>query len=275
MRLILSISSDIGTALAEEWHRDGIEVMGTYRTWSNNCKKLKELGIQLIQCDFTDKKSIESAISSSVQISHWNVLVLASGDQNPIGLFKDIVFDDWEKSVNANFTGMLRFLHRCLGFQSTEMLRTVIFFAGGATNSATERYSAYTISKIASVKMCELLDFEISDTKFVILGPGWVKTKIHQSTIREPINSGQNFERTNEMLQGNKMNPISAVVKCCNWVISQPKEIVGGRNFSVVHDNWGDSKLNNELLKNENIYKLRRFGNELFDEIKKSQNEHN
>lgn len=271
MRLILSISSDIGTALAEEWNRDGIEVMGTYRTWSDNCKKLKELGIQLIQCDFTDKKSVESAISSSVQISHWNVLVLAAGDQNPIGLFRDVAFDDWEKSVNANFIGMLRFLHRCLGFQSAEKLRTVIFFAGGATNSATERYSAYTMSKIASIKICELLDFEIPDIKFVILGPGWVKTKIHQSTIREPINSGQNFERTNEMLQGNQMNPISTVVKCCNWVISQPKEVVGGRNFSVVYDNWGDPKLNNALLENKDVYKLRRYGNELFNEIKESQ----
>ena len=267
MRLILSISSDIGTALAEEWNSDGIEVIGTYRTWSNNCKKLKELGIQLIQCDFTDKTSIESALSSSVEISNWNVLVLAAGDQNPIGLFKDIIFDDWEKSINANFTGMLRFLHRCLDFQSNEELRTVIFFAGGATNSATERYSAYTIAKIASVKICELLDFEISDTKFVILGPGWVKTKIHESTIREPINSGNNFERTNEMLQSNQLNPMSTVVKCCNWVISQPKEVVGGRNFSVVNDKWGESKLNKELLKNENMYKLRRFGNELFNEI--------
>ena len=267
MRLILSISSDIGTALAEEWNSDGIEVVGTYRTWSNNCEKLEGLGIQLIQCDFTEKKSIELALSASERIPHWSVLVLAAGDQNPIGLFKDVIFDDWEKSINANFTGMLRFLHQCLGFQSYKGPRTVIFFAGGATNSATERYSAYTISKIASTKMCELLDFEISDTKFTILGPGWVKTKIHKSTIREPLNSGKNFARTKDMLQGNQMNPMSKVVECCNWVISQPKEVVGGRNFSVVYDKWGDIKLTNELLENENLYKLRRFGNNLFNEI--------
>jgi len=96
VRLILSISSDIGTALAKEWNSDGIEVVGTYRTWSNNCEKLEELGIQLIQCDFTEKKSIELAFSASERIPHWNVLVLAAGDQNPIGLFKDVVFDAWE-----------------------------------------------------------------------------------------------------------------------------------------------------------------------------------
>ena len=267
MRLILSISSDIGTALAEDWNSAGIEVVGTYRNWSKNTEKLKDLGIQLIQCDFTDKKSIESALAESARIPNWNVLVLAAGDQNPIGLFKDINFDDWEKSFHANFIGMLRFLHRCLGFQSNQMTRTVIFFAGGATNSATERYSPYTISKIASTKMCELLDFEITDTKFSILGPGWVKTKIHQSTIQDPINSGKNFARTIEMLQGNNLNSMSNVVECCNWIISQPKAVVGGRNFSIVYDKWRDPKLISALIEDNNLYKLRRYGNELFKEI--------
>jgi NADP-dependent 3-hydroxy acid dehydrogenase YdfG len=266
LRLILSISSDIGTALAKDWTNAGFEVAGTYRNWSKNCEILRDLGIQLIHCDFTDKKSIDLAISKTVQIPLWNVIVLAAGDQNPIGLFKDVTFDDWEKSIDGNFTGMLRFLHHCLGFQSSIETRSVIFFAGGATNSATERYSAYTISKIASIKICELLDFEMQDTKFTILGPGWVKTKIHQSTILEPINSGQNFERTKNMLQGNEMNSMSKVVECCNWVISQPKEIVGGRNFSVVYDNWGDPRLNIELSKDDDMYKLRRFKNMFFQE---------
>ena len=263
MRLILSISSDIGTALAEEWNRDGIEVIGTYRTWSDNCKKLKELGIQLIQCDFTDKKSVESAISSSVQISHWNVLVLAAGDQNPIGLFRDVVFDDWEKSVNANFMGMLRFLHIALNQQRNSENRTVIMFAGGGTNNATERYSAYTVSKIASIKMCELLDYELSDTKFTILGPGWVRTKIHSSTLESSINAGENYQRTLAKLASNDLSPVENVIACCNWVIAQPKEVVGGRNFSVVHDSWKSDGLVAALKLDSNIYKLRRFANEI------------
>ena len=265
MRLILSISSDIGTALAEAWRAEGIEVIGTYRNWSKNCERLQNLGVHLIECDFTDKESIGLALLSSARIHDWNVVVLASGDQNPIGLFKDVNFDEWEKSISANFSGMLRFLHGCLNFQSNQINKTVILFAGGATNSATERYSAYTTSKIASIKICELLDFEIKDTKFTVIGPGWVRTKIHQSTINEPLNSGENFARTVEMLQGNEMNPMSKVIECCNWVISQPKEIVGGRNFSVVYDNWGDPVLNYELVNDTDMYKLRRFKNNLFN----------
>jgi NADP-dependent 3-hydroxy acid dehydrogenase YdfG len=191
------------------------------------------------------------------------VLVLAAGDQNPIGLFKDIVFDDWEKSVNANFMGMLRFLHIALNQQSNSENRTVIMFAGGGTNNATERYSGYTISKIASIKMCELLDFEIDNIKFSIVGPGWVKTKIHESTLNQKNLAGDNYERTRQMVHGGAMTQMSEVIDICNWLVSQPKAVVGGRNFSLVHDAWRTKEITEWLVEDSNRYKLRRFGNEI------------
>jgi hypothetical protein len=59
------------------------------------------------------------------------------------------------------------------------------------------------------------------------------------------------------------MNPMSKVLEFCNWVIFQPKEIVSGRNFSVVFDRWGTAELNSALTLNSNLYKLRRYGNDI------------
>ena len=59
---------------------------------------------------------------------------------------------------------------------------------------------AYTLSKIASIKAVELLDAE-KDTKFTILGPGWVKTKIHKSTIDQPRSSGDNYKKQYKTLK--------------------------------------------------------------------------
>ena len=41
--------------------------------------------------------------------------------------------------------------------------------------------------------MAELLDHEMIDTKVVILGPGWVKTKMHQETLKNKKYSRENF----------------------------------------------------------------------------------
>ena len=263
MRIILSVSSDIGTALAREWIGNGEPIVGTYRTWSTNCDELLRVGVTLIKCDLTSKKSISKALRKIPTHEAWTVLVMAAGDQKPIGLFREISFDKWENSIQANFLGMLRILHSLMTSRKYSESATVLFFAGGGTNNATERYSAYTISKIASIKICELLDFEESSIKFTILGPGWVKTKIHQDTLENPKAAGLNFDRTIKMTQGSEMNPMSTVLECCDWVISQPKEIVGGRNFSVVFDSWGTTELNSALSSNSNLYKLRRYGNEL------------
>jgi hypothetical protein len=57
------------------------------------------------------------------------------------------------------------------------------------------------------------------------------------------------------------MNPVSIVVDACNWILTQPKEVVGGRNFSAVNDKFHDPELVNNLISNPSMYKLRRSGN--------------
>lgn len=262
MRIILSISSDIGTSLAKDWLNSGHQVAGTYRTWTSNCEELETLGATLVHCDFSSPNSVRAAGAELVK-EFWEVIVMAAGDQNPIGLFAQVDFDDWSRSLEVNFIGMSRFLHMAIQEKSAHHMRSVIFFAGGGTNNATERYSGYTISKIASIKMCELLDFEIDNIKFSIVGPGWVKTKIHESTLNQKKLAGNNYERTRQMVHGGAMTQMSEVIDICNWLVSQPKAVVGGRNFSLVHDAWRSKEITEWLVEDSNRYKLRRFGNEI------------
>lgn len=263
MRIVVSISSDIGSALALDWLDSGHKVWGTYRTWNKNCDLLQDLGAQLEYCNVNDSISIGNAMDALAGLPDWDTLVLSVGDQNPIGLFADINFREWRNSININLVGQLEILHTLMQIpQKTEEVRTVIMFAGGATNRATDRYSAYTISKIASIKICELLDFEYPDYKFSCIGPGWVETKIHAATIKAGTKAGANYDKTKEMLKEGLTNPISNVVEHCNWIIQSSKSVVGGRNFSTVNDSWRHSKLETWLRENPEAYKLRRLGND-------------
>jgi NAD(P)-dependent dehydrogenase (short-subunit alcohol dehydrogenase family) len=138
----------------------------------------------------------------------------------------------------------------------------VLFFSGGGTNNATTYYSAYTVSKIALIKMCELLDAELPGCRFMILGPGWVKTKIHEATLRAGGRAGANYQRTIEKLGGSECTPMENVLDCCDWLIELPRNLVSGRNFSVVFDRWGEPELEKKLAAEPHMYKLRRFGND-------------
>ena len=163
-----------------------------------------------------------------------------------------------------NFTSQLRLIHELLSSRGTGKSRPpcVLLFAGAGTNNAPVNYSAYIVSKIALIKMCELLDAEIPDCRFVIMGPGWVRTKIHESTVRAGEAAGKNYQSTLDHFANDNFNLMERVLECCDWIIGQPREVVSGRNFSLVFDDWGTDTLDKKLAADPNLYKLRRFGND-------------
>lgn len=261
-RIILSISSDIGYYLAKDWLSKKFLVIGTYRKKNEKIKELKSLGAKVFYCDLKKNKSVDNVSKKISKFGKWNSLVLAAGDQNPIGNILNINLDEFENSFKINFINQLRFLRNLLDNREdkTKKSPSVLFFAGGGTNNATVNYMAYTLAKITSIKVTELLDAEIKDTKFTILGPGWVKTKIHNATLEQPLKSGKNYKKTIENFKKNNFYPMSEVIKCCNWLINADKELVGGRNFSSVFDPWNNNKIV-KIKKDTNIFKLRRYGN--------------
>ncbi|MCE5207313.1 MAG: SDR family oxidoreductase [Chloroflexi bacterium] len=262
--IIISISSDIGTAMAYRWMNRGWCVTGTYRTKTPSLKNLSDRGIRLLECDLSNSETVKAACNKLRELCiKWDFIVLCSGTQEPIGSFETIDFDEWKNSICVNFTNQLRFVHELLPNRNVnnKLGPCVIFFAGGGTNNATVNYSAYTVSKIALIKMCELLDAEIPDTRFTILGPGWVKTKIHESTMKAGVNAGDNLKRTMDKYSRNEFTPMQDVLDCCDWLIQSPREIIGGRNFSVAFDGWGTDALRDKLISEPGMYKLRRYGN--------------
>lgn len=265
--VMLGASSDIGNALCVDWFSRGWEVWGTYRTMSPSVKKLQGQLKDLVQCALDQNDSVDAACENlGQQAKDWDVLVLGPGLQEPIGLFESTNFDEWANSFEVNFTNQLRFLHGILPSRNQEPSSngpTIIFFAGGGVNNAPVRYSAYTVAKVAMVKMVELLAAEIPDVKFVIIGPGWVKTKIHNSVLAAKKNAGSSYQRTVEKFKTDKFIPMSKVIDCCNAMIFGNKAALTGRNISVEFDRWNEPEFINFLSENSDLYKLRRYGNDL------------
>ena len=260
--VILGISSDIGLALARHWVRDGHHVFGTYRTCSDELAEAEVNFDGVYVCDLMDNQSIDQCvIELETDGVEWDVMVICPGTMEPIGHFNTCDIDSWSDGITVNFVSPMRFLRRCLRFRRKETrIASVIFFAGGGSNSAPLGVSSYTISKIALIKATELLDAEFDDVKFSIVGPGWVRTKIHEETLRSKYVEKTSLEETKRRLRTDDFNSMDNVITCCDWLVHAPKSIVGGRNFSSVHDDWGSESLCEKLSCDDDMYKLRRFG---------------
>jgi short-subunit dehydrogenase len=260
-RVILSVSSDIGSELAYKWLREKRTVIGTYRILNKNVENLKKLGCKLYKVDFSNKNQV-SNFSFSIKKYNITKLLSAVGSQEPIGKLIDVDFNQWEKSITINAINQIRCIVEIYRKNKKEL--KVVLFAGGGTNNATESYSAYTLSKIMLIKFAELISFEEKNICCSILGPGWVKTKIHKATLKDKKAANKNWGKTIKKLNSDECAPMHKVIECIEWMFQQKKNILGGRNISLVYDNWGSTKLQKLLKSDKNIYKLRRHKNEIF-----------
>ncbi|MBI4283694.1 MAG: SDR family oxidoreductase [Chloroflexi bacterium] len=259
--IIVSASSDIGYAICQRWLGQGMRVYATYRTDSQQVSDLKSRGIPLVHCDLAKRHSILSACSVLRELCpQWDVLIMCPGIQDPIGPFLETEFGLWEESVMVNFVGQICFVRELLSTRqaSSAIEPIVLLFAGGGPNKATVNYSAYAVSKVALIKMTELLDAEISDSRFVIINPGWVKTKAHESMLKAGTKTGEDYWRTVKKFESDEWTPMERVVDCCDWLIQMPRKLISGRYFGVEFDAWGSETLNQRLARDPNLCKLRR-----------------
>lgn len=263
--IVLGIGSDIGGELAVRFASDGWQVCGTFRTRSG----LEQLpnDVRLIPCDLALPDSVNAALEALRRDgTAWDLLVVAAGTEEPIGTFWECEPDAWDEGIRINALSPLRLVRGLYPYRNTVGTPSVAFFSGAGTNSAAPAYSAYCASKILLIKMCELLDAESPDTSFFIIGPGVVRTKIHEQTLRAGERGGENYQKVVDFLgSANPGTSHDDVYACLRWCVGAGKSVIGGRNISLVRDSWrdGGAALTRLLEGDPNLYKLRRFGNDL------------
>lgn len=252
--VILSISSDIGLYLAKRYLQDGFRVIGIYRSYGRLSEINKSPDCRLFHCDISDNGSVKNFLKDFKKLKiHWNLFISCVGDLRPYGDFFQVDFDAWSDSIHINSIEQLRIIHGLYPLRWKKSNPSVVFFAGGGVNNPVPRLSAYVASKIMLMKMCELLDAENDDLNVFIVGPGFIRTKIHK-LIKTNIAKGKKETKMEDVYEG------------IRWLTSQDKNIVGGRNFSIAYDSLNSDiareALAGELVKDKNMYKLRRHRND-------------
>lgn len=263
---IAGISSDIGRELGFRFSAQGWKISGSYRT----PKHAEHLPAdwETYPCDISIVEDVDRLIEAVTESgTEWSLWINAIGVLDPIGPFFDISFAEWRKSILCNCLEPLGLLHRMWDMRRKNASVAVGFFAGAGTNGPAPNYSAYCASKIFLIKMTELLADEYPEASIFIVGPGMVKTRIHEQTLHAAERAGQNLDKVEKFLN----DPASGVTfdevfECLNWCLRAGGDVVSGRNISLVGDPWktNDVALRRMLRSNSSMFKLRRSGNAEF-----------
>lgn len=257
-----SITSDIGIALAKRYAAEGNVVVGTYRS-EKLLPQLSEIPSQrLLRCDFSDRQSIEDSISAFRRLGlRWETLIFLAAMPQPLSAFFESDFDVWSQAIHVNAIEQMRVLHSMYPLRAAGNPCNVVFFSGPGTNKAVKNFSAAAASKHLLLKMCELLDEENPDLNVFIVGPGWTRTKTHYEILSDPRVSHEKKRETEAFLESQQGTSMDDIYRGIEWMCSEGRAVAGGRNFSIVHDPWGTEELARELVKDPDMYKMRRSRN--------------
>ncbi len=264
--VILSVSSDIGLYMAKQYLAQGYRVIGTYRTKKHIMPLLDQKNCILFPCDFANPNDVTKFASAIKQRKIvWDVFISCTGYLLPALPFFECNIDQWIESVHINGLEQLRTLHALYPYRNKKTISDVVYFAGSGANSAVKNITAYAISKIILMKMCEYLDAENEDLNVFIVGPGWTKTKIHQQLLQgQGRVAKEKIEQTKAQIASHQTASLEEVFECIEWLRQEGKSLAGGRNFSVVYDPWrGRTRpsLMKALRTDPHMYKLRRHKN--------------
>lgn len=260
---IVAINSDFGIFLSKRFSLEGFLVTGTYRS-KEQLDRLDHIpSDRLFHCDISNAESVKALSTNYANLGYrWDIFISCVGYPIPLISFFGSDFDEWSTSFNVNCVHQFRVLHTLHSRRNSTGVCHVVFFAGGGTNGPVINFSAYTLSKITLIKMCEFLDAENPDLNVFIVGPGWTKTKTHDLILSDQRTSAEKRKETTDFLSRNSGTPMDHIYDCIKWCSAKGKQVVGGRNISVVHDRWGTFELEQALLSDTDMYKLRRYGND-------------
>lgn len=264
--VLISITSDIGIALAHRYSALGYTVVGTYRS-TTQLDKLSDIpNIHLFPCDIMKRQDIVNFVDSYERLGlQWDTFISLPCTPLPLKAFFDCDFDEWSESLHINAIEQLRLLHHFYPYRKNDSISNIALFAGGGVNNAVIDFSAYTASKSLLIKMCEFLDAENKDLNIFIVGPGWTKTKAHYITLENVDKHSSKYQETLDFMNNREGTSMDDIFDCIIWLCEQGKEVASGRNFSVVNDKWRPENSNilaEELKNDKNMYKLRRFRND-------------
>ena len=264
MRIVITgSSSGIGRALAERLLAHGHEVWGLARRDQSDLAGRQPGRFHATHCDVADWARVSAAEREIGAV--WPAidgLVTCAGLQGAIGRATAVDPREWSATVRTNLEGTyyaIRAFHAAL--RRSARRSKVVCFSGGGASKARPNFSAYAAAKTAIVRLVETIAEEDRDAPFDIntVAPGAINTRMTDGIIAAgPAVAGQSEYASALKQKQTGDAPMEKAIDLVEWLLSPASDGVSGRLISAVWDPWMEFAGPAAVLRDREIYTLRR-----------------
>ena len=267
--IIFGASGSIGISIAKKYYRNGHNLY-LYLRSKKKIPYIKKLfpkrSDQIIKfnyIDLTNIKRLKKKLNKDKAVfMKADILINTVGEQGEINNFFKLNLDNFAKTFNINFFSYVYLFKNIYPFIKKNKNLLIILFSGGGVTSLRTNFSPYSLSKIALVKLVEILSKEIKNKSIRInsISPGIINSKMTQKTLKverslikkdELVNIRKQIKYSDESL--------NKVFNLIEFLFSEKGKNISGKMISSRWDNfkdWNKEKIK-KMTKND-IYTLRR-----------------
>lgn len=266
----------VGEAMARAFAQAGANLVLLSRTPDETqrvAKVTESLGVMALPlvADVSRHQDVQRAVSAALaRFGQIDILVNSAGVYGPIGLIISNDIETWEQTIQINLMGTVYCLHEILPHMISRRKGVVINLSGGGAVNPFPRFSAYSTSKAAVVRLTETVAEEVKEFNVRVnaVAPGAINTRLLDQVLEAGERAGKEFyTRAKEQKDRGGTAPEMGA-ELAVFLASRLAEGITGRLISAVWDDW--KSLPNQIteLNNSAMFTLRRIDGRNFTEVR-------
>ena len=217
-----------------------------------------------VPTDVTNQAQAERLAAAAVErFGRIDVLVNNAGISGPLGPLETNDVAAWVNTVNVNLTGTFLCCRAAIPVMLRQEAGRIINLAGAGAANAWSNMSAYCSSKVAVVRLTEVLAQELDGKGITVnaLGPGSVHTSMWDKMTEEAAEVGATFiHETGLRVTSGGGASIDECAELAVWLASEESGALSGRLISAATDDFHGLPPRIDEIMAGDAYTLRRVG---------------
>ena len=266
--LIIGGSRGIGREIAMTFAREGSHLVIASRneseleTAKREIDNVSTVKSETFRADVSHPEEVKRLVNYTLkEFDTIDILVNCAGIYGPIGKATSIDSEKWIETININLYGTFLCIQAVLPIMIKNRKGKIINLSGGGAVSPFPRFSAYSASKAAVVRLTETLAEEVKEYNIDInaIAPGAVNTRLLDQVLEAGEAAGKdNLMKAIKQKQDGGVSP-EKVAELAVFLASSESDKLTGRLISLLWDNWREIPRHLPDIISSDIYTMRRI----------------